>query len=340
MMELAEQAHALGANGILFDQLGVLGPKMCFNSSHGHDTPAADGHIPLLHKIAHRMRKLDPDFIVMTEGVVDAEQADVPYFHGCGPGLRLHGTQPNRNPLPRTVPLHLPPLRRHPTRPQPIPHPKLRQLRLCLRTPLRDRKPLHRRRQIPDHRSDPNPCRVFRLQLTTRRRPPPNRPLQRVRPNTCNRSPPSATSTPTSSSAADSSTPKESPSTAPDIVAKAFHSDNHIGVILWNPTDQPHSAKVIVPNHTLSAVYTPETPRPSIQPNQSHPSRSAYLCGRDSCRNTAEAQSSWRWTVMFQNHQSLAASLGPTAFPSESRLWSELKTSSCCKLNGRSAALW
>jgi hypothetical protein len=42
------------------------------------------------------------------------------------------------------------------------------------------------------------------------------------------------------------------------IVAKAFQSDEQIGVILWNPTDQPQTATVTVPGHVFSAAYEPE----------------------------------------------------------------------------------
>ena len=88
MLALAVQAHDLGADGILFDQLGVVTPKQCFTESHGHKTPTdSDARFELLHRIARHMHSIDPEFIIMTEGVVDAEQADVAYFHGCGPGF-------------------------------------------------------------------------------------------------------------------------------------------------------------------------------------------------------------------------------------------------------------
>jgi len=41
------------------------------------------------------------------------------------------------------------------------------------------------------------------------------------------------------------------------VVGKAFQSDDRIGVILWNPTDQPQSAKVAVAGRAFSAAYAP-----------------------------------------------------------------------------------
>ena len=275
MMELAEQAHALGANGILFDQLGVLGPKMCFNSSHGHDTPAADGHIPLLHKIAHRMRKLDPDFIVMTEGVVDAEQADVPYFHGCGPGFDYTEPSPTETRFPELFRYTYP----HFVATQRVPNPFLTRnfanyacaygLRFEIESRYTADVKYLTTDQIPapaeysDCNSPPDvallqtvPCKEsaqYMQQVAAFRNQHADLLLR-------------GRFIDTEGITVD----------GPDIVAKAFHSDNHIGVILWNPTDQPHSAKVIVPNHTLSAVYTPETPE-TVDPAKPIPSESIRL---------------------------------------------------------------
>lgn len=275
MLSLAEQAHALGANGILFDQLGVLGPKTCFNQSHGHDTPAADGHIPLLRKIARHMHKLDPDFIVMTEGVVDAEQAHVPYFHGCGPGFDYFQPGPSETLFPELFRYTYPNF----VATQRVPNPFLTRnfanyaCTYGLRFEIESR-----------YTADVK-------YLTTDQIPTPEEYAD------CN-SPPDVTllqTVPCKESAhytkqvatfrnqhaalllrgrfidADGITVDGT-----EIVGKAFQSGNHIGVILWNPTDQPHSANVTVPNHTLTAAHAPGTSN-TVDPTAPVPPESIRL---------------------------------------------------------------
>lgn len=257
MMELAEQAHALGANGILFDQLGVVGPKMCFNSSHGHKTPAADGHISLLHEIAQHMGELDPEFIVMTEGVVDAEQADVPYFHGCGMGFGYFE--------PGSVETLFPELFRY-TYPtfvatQRVPNPFLTRnfanyaCAYGLRFEIESR-----------YTADVK-------YLTTDEVPSP------AEWSDCN-SPPDVALLQTVSCKESAHYMRQVAEFRKEhgdlllrgrfidqdgvsvegsgVFGKAFQSGDTIGVILWNPTDQPCSAKVSVAGHTFAAAYAPE----------------------------------------------------------------------------------
>lgn len=92
MMELAEQAYALGADGILYDQVGVVGPALCFNEHHLHNSPSTaytTYRYDMLKKIADHMRQKDPDFIVMSEGVIDAFRESVPFSHGWGEGFNF-----------------------------------------------------------------------------------------------------------------------------------------------------------------------------------------------------------------------------------------------------------
>jgi hypothetical protein len=101
MLELARQAHMLGADGILYDQLGVGGHRACWAPQHGHPVPAsgfAGERAAWLRRIADEMTRVAPDFIVMTEGVHDTLLDSVPYFHGWG---RAMFTQPEKELLPR-----------------------------------------------------------------------------------------------------------------------------------------------------------------------------------------------------------------------------------------------
>ncbi len=89
MLALAVQAHALGADGILYDQLGVNEPLACYAAGHGHPVPAlvyVEDRVRFLRRIEEHMRKLNPDFIVMTEGLHDSVLGSISMFHGCMTG--------------------------------------------------------------------------------------------------------------------------------------------------------------------------------------------------------------------------------------------------------------
>jgi hypothetical protein len=86
MMSLAIQANDLGADGILYDQLGVRGPTPCYATDHGHPVPLMSYEADrkeMLRQIAEEMKKINPQFILMTEGFHDAVLDSVSYFHGC-----------------------------------------------------------------------------------------------------------------------------------------------------------------------------------------------------------------------------------------------------------------
>lgn len=90
MLELARQAQQLGADGILFDQLGVTGPMACWAGNHGHPAPAmayAGERSAWLRRVADEMQRIDPHFIVMTEGVHDSLLDSVALLHGCEVGV-------------------------------------------------------------------------------------------------------------------------------------------------------------------------------------------------------------------------------------------------------------
>ena len=91
MLALARQANDLGADGILYDQLGVLPPNACYGKGHGHPVPAwcyAEERAAFVARIAAEMRKANPEFVLMTEGVHDSVMDSVAFFHGCTYGVR------------------------------------------------------------------------------------------------------------------------------------------------------------------------------------------------------------------------------------------------------------
>ncbi len=107
MLDMAVQANELGADGIIYDQLAVTAPKFCYSPDHGHSVPAvvyAGDRYRLLQRIADYMKTINPDFIIMTEGLCDAVLGSVSYFHGYENGVyvpladefsaRLNGSAP------------------------------------------------------------------------------------------------------------------------------------------------------------------------------------------------------------------------------------------------------
>ncbi len=90
MLSLALQANELGADGILFDQLGVSGPMACYAAGHGHPLPDmvyTSDRTRLLRQIADHMKAVNSDFIVMTEGLHDSVLDSISLFHGCVLGM-------------------------------------------------------------------------------------------------------------------------------------------------------------------------------------------------------------------------------------------------------------
>lgn len=85
MLRLAKDANNLGADGILYDQLAVFKPTYCYNPDHGHRVPAivyeAD-RLDNMDYVQREMSKINPEFVVMTEGLADYELSTVGMFHG------------------------------------------------------------------------------------------------------------------------------------------------------------------------------------------------------------------------------------------------------------------
>jgi hypothetical protein len=117
MYDLGLQAVSLGADGILYDQMGIMGVYLCYAKNHDHLPGMSDLHnrLDMINKISADMKKINPDFIIMTEGTNDVVIRGIDYHHGCGvaaqPGLyafpelfrytfpELLKTQRNPNPM-------------------------------------------------------------------------------------------------------------------------------------------------------------------------------------------------------------------------------------------------
>ena len=98
MLALAEQANALGADGILYDQIGVYGPSCCAATNHRHATPATaftQERTSMILEIADTLRARNPEFIVMTEGIHDTLLNGISYVHGWGCGYASAGALHN-----------------------------------------------------------------------------------------------------------------------------------------------------------------------------------------------------------------------------------------------------
>ncbi|WP_162796063.1 DUF6259 domain-containing protein [Pedobacter nanyangensis] len=90
MLQLAKEANDYGADGIIYDQLAVTAPKYCYATNHNHKTPEVmytGDRYAFLRKIATTMKTINPDFIVMTEGLSDVVLNAVAWFHGYENGV-------------------------------------------------------------------------------------------------------------------------------------------------------------------------------------------------------------------------------------------------------------
>ena len=90
LLDLAKQVESLGADGIIFDQLGSCHPMFCFSDKHDHGKPSlatGPGVAANMARVQHEMHAINPDFIVIVEHVADAVNQHVDFTHGCGLGF-------------------------------------------------------------------------------------------------------------------------------------------------------------------------------------------------------------------------------------------------------------
>lgn len=94
LAEKAEWIYGLGADGVLFDQMGGIIPYPCFDTTHGHEKPSLSfgyGRLKLYERVRKTIDSHD-DFCLMVEIMTDAFSQFVDCVHGgvkCGRSDRL-----------------------------------------------------------------------------------------------------------------------------------------------------------------------------------------------------------------------------------------------------------
>jgi hypothetical protein len=94
LLEFAKKVEGLGADGIIFDQLGSCQPMFCFSAVHNHDSPAlatGPGVAANMARVQREMHAINPEFIVIVEHVADGVNQNVDFTHGCGVGFNPDG---------------------------------------------------------------------------------------------------------------------------------------------------------------------------------------------------------------------------------------------------------
>jgi len=267
MLALAEQANALGSDGILYDQIGVYGPSCCFATNHRHSSPAeayTQERASMIREIAATLRTRNSEFIVMTEGIQDTLLDGISYVHGWGCGFasagarhHMFGGDDTFPALFRTSFPELPMIQRHS-------NPVIDRHQANYATVHGLRHELETRYQAdlrylemgqkpgvddyadcayypPDtelmQRTDPESARNYlRLLITFESR---YKTFLRLgmfvgdEGFTCDN---------------------------PCLVANAYAAGRHLAVCVWNPTDKQQSCRLTVSGHELTECAAPETP--------------------------------------------------------------------------------
>lgn len=254
LLALARKIEALGADGVIFDQLGCCQPPFCFSDKHEHVKPSqatGPGVVANLARIQREMHTINPDFIVIVEHVTDAVNQHVDFTHGCGTGFNPVGRG-----FPEMLRFTFPEIRttqRHPT-------------------PVMDRNTanwacLYGFAHEVEYRYWPDRLYIERgivpeVADYERIAAPPNIGLMR-------------SIDPRRASAYLREVIEFEQRNAdvfrdgvfrdvlgfeidnPAVRAKAFVRDNTVGIVLWNPTDDPQVANVVVRSAQLTAIDAP-----------------------------------------------------------------------------------
>ena len=88
LRNLAMMTHELGADGLIYDQMGVGHPLFCYGEGHGHSIPTIgyeQDRVAALERIAAEMQAVHPGFMLITEGLQDCEMNSVDVFWGYSP---------------------------------------------------------------------------------------------------------------------------------------------------------------------------------------------------------------------------------------------------------------
>lgn len=87
--DAVSNVQSYGANAVHVDQVGVKSAYLCHSTHHDHDLPQdafAKYRVKMMHDIREKLKKENPDFLLMTEGTTDLLLTEVDVFHGLGPG--------------------------------------------------------------------------------------------------------------------------------------------------------------------------------------------------------------------------------------------------------------
>jgi hypothetical protein len=87
IMDLAMEAHSLGADAFYIDQISQVSAmsNMCFSKFHDHALPQegwSKYRIKMVQEIRDSLRKIDPEFTIMTEGINDSMLPYIDMFQG------------------------------------------------------------------------------------------------------------------------------------------------------------------------------------------------------------------------------------------------------------------
>jgi hypothetical protein len=87
MLALAMQAYELGADGLLYDQIGVYGRHECHHPDHDHSTPMqgfSTAKVTMVRQIANHMKQFDENFVIATEAFIAPLARELHLIHGFG----------------------------------------------------------------------------------------------------------------------------------------------------------------------------------------------------------------------------------------------------------------
>ena len=89
MRRVARLSAELGADGLLYDQLGTTAPRRCFATGHRHapgDWVYAADRVELMEDVLKEARQVKDDFLILTEGLHDSLLSSVAAYHGWAKG--------------------------------------------------------------------------------------------------------------------------------------------------------------------------------------------------------------------------------------------------------------
>ena len=97
ILDLAIDAQSLGVDAFYIDEVAWRGPLMCYSKNHDHALPQeayTKYRVKMMHDIRVKMKEIDPDFSIMTEGINDAMLVDVDIFQGVPGNINAPGCFP------------------------------------------------------------------------------------------------------------------------------------------------------------------------------------------------------------------------------------------------------